>query len=133
MVVTNQSALGRGLIDQATVDDIHRRLSSLVESEFGGIDQYFVCPHLPDAGYACRKPRPGLLLAARDRARVDLANAVLVGDQVFDVEAAWAAGCRAVLVLSGQSSAAPLDMQGKLEVAADLNAAVDLILEPAEA
>jgi D-glycero-D-manno-heptose 1,7-bisphosphate phosphatase len=98
IVVTNQSAVGRGLLSIDTLAAIHDRLQELVSSDDGGIDRFLVCPHHPRAGCTCRKPKPGLLLAARDQAGVELGHAVLIGDMPSDVAAARAAGCRAILV-----------------------------------
>jgi histidinol-phosphate phosphatase family protein len=98
IVVTNQSAIGRGLISLATVQEIHDRLSAMVEAVGGEIRRFLICPHAPADKCACRKPAPGLLCRARDELGVDLADAVLIGDQPTDVEAAHAAGCGAILI-----------------------------------
>jgi len=92
------------------------------------ITQFFVCPHLPEAGCDCRKPRPGLLLQAGKQRGVDLRSAFMVGDQNADMEAARAAGCRGILVLSGQSATAPPASEGICHVAQDLGGAADFIL-----
>jgi histidinol-phosphate phosphatase family protein len=97
-VVTNQSPVGRGLISLDTLRAIHRRLAELIAAHGGQITRFFVCPHRPDEGCACRKPAPGLLYAAQDMEGVDLAQAVVVGDQVSDVHAARSAGSHGVLV-----------------------------------
>jgi D-glycero-D-manno-heptose 1,7-bisphosphate phosphatase len=127
-VVTNQSVVGRGLVSAATLGGIHDRLLQLVESEFGGIDRVFVCPHHPQAGCACRKPRPGLLFAARDEAGVDLDDAVLIGDMPSDVEAAHAAGCRAIFVSEGKPATQRFSNDQGVPIVPDLAAAVDLLL-----
>jgi histidinol-phosphate phosphatase family protein len=114
-VVTNQSAVGRGLMTMDTLDDIHRRLDAAIGAAGGGIDLFVVCPHRPETGCDCRKPRPGLLLEAGRRLGVDLGSTPMVGDQPSDIAAALAAGCRPVLV------------GGEVP---DLAAAVDLILTP---
>lgn len=120
IVVTNQSVVGRGIISEATLARIHERLTELVRSPDGGIERVFACTHHPHAGCACRKPRPGLLLAARDEAGVVLDDAVLVGDMPSDVLAAQAAGCRSILVGAER-------VPGVTTVA-DLAAAADLLL-----
>jgi D-glycero-D-manno-heptose 1,7-bisphosphate phosphatase len=120
IVVTNQSAVGRGLLSVDMLAAIHDRLQELVTSEHGGIDRFFVCPHHPRAGCGCRKPKPGLLFAARDQAGVDLRDAVLIGDMPSDVAAARAAGCRAILVGEQLADGVPH--------ADDLAGAVDLLI-----
>jgi D-glycero-D-manno-heptose 1,7-bisphosphate phosphatase len=98
VVITNQSSIGRGLVSGEQVDEIHRRLRAVVEEAGGRIRAFLVCPHHPSAGCPCRKPAPGLLLRARDELGIDLDQAVLVGDQLSDVDAARAAGCRAIMI-----------------------------------
>lgn len=120
MVVTNQSVVGRGLISEATLADIHQRLCELVATEQGGIERVFVCPHRPEAGCECRKPRPGMLIAAAQQTGVSLRQSVLVGDMPSDMAAARAAGCSAMLV----GDAGGAGMPG----VPDLAAAVDLLL-----
>lgn len=101
-VLTNQSAIGRGVIDRETVDGIHQRLAALVAAHGGRIDAFFVCPHHPDARCSCRKPQPGLLRQAAQRFNLDLARCVFIGDAVTDHGAAVAAGCPSILVESGR-------------------------------
>jgi len=80
------------------VEEIHSRLASLVAARGGHIRAFLICPHGRDEGCSCRKPAPGLFLRARDELGVRLGNAVMVGDQASDVEAARAAGCDAILI-----------------------------------
>ena len=123
MVATNQSVVGRGLVTERSLLAIHRRLCEMVAGEAGGIERIYVCMHHPDAGCACRKPRPGLLLAARRDTGVSLAESVLIGDMPSDVEAAHAAGCASLLIGDVTRGAD----------AADLAGAVDLLLASAAA
>lgn len=130
-VVTNQSAIGRKLVAAQTVDAIHRRLAARVAAQGGRIDAFFVCPHHPDAGCACRKPQPGLLLQAAQRFGLDLRRCILVGDSFTDHLAAAAVHCPSILVQSGrQGHQLPRALQGAVDVplVADLSAAVDQIL-----
>ena len=103
-VITNQSAIGRGLTTRAEVDRMHESLSSDLQRLGGRIDAFLVCPHTPEDGCDCRKPAPGLIYQARDRYGVDLDSAVVIGDAQSDVEAASTAGCASILVLSGITS-----------------------------
>ena len=106
IVLTNQSVIGLGLASAAKVDGIHRRLQALVEDAGGRLDGFLVCPHTRDDGCDCRKPAPGLFRRAEGELGVDLAGAVMVGDQPTDVAAAEAAGCD-VIVVDEAPSAAP--------------------------
>jgi len=127
IVLTNQSAIGRGLVSRQTVDEIHRRLAQAIEASGGRVREFLVCPHTPSDGCGCRKPAPGLLIRARDEFGVDLSNAVLVGDQLSDVAAARAAGCRAILLDPTGELAAGLGGDGYV-VAGSLSDAADIIL-----
>jgi D-glycero-D-manno-heptose 1,7-bisphosphate phosphatase len=128
-VVTNQSAIGRGLTTHEKVDEIHRRLRTMVHNAGGRLSAFFVCPHLPDAACACRKPRPGLLIEAASHLHVDLFDAYMIGDQASDIETARVAGCRAILVLSGVRSDRPAVGAYPFRVARDLAEAADVILD----
>jgi D-glycero-D-manno-heptose 1,7-bisphosphate phosphatase len=96
IVVTNQPDVARGIQAADTV----RRLNAEVR-RVAGIDDVFVCPHDDCDRCACRKPRPGLLLAAAKVHTIELADSVMVGDRDSDVDAGRAAGCRTVFVDRG--------------------------------
>ena len=131
VVITNQAIVNRGLITQAALDDLHRRLIDVVEQHGGRIAAVLACPHRPDEGCGCRKPAPGLLLQARDELGASLEGAVLIGDHATDLEAAHRAGCSSILVLSGRTAAAPSPLpDGCRAVLADLHAAARYLVEP---
>ena len=131
-VATNQSGIGRKLLDRPTLDAIHDRLRDGVRDAGGDLGRIAYCPHLPDAGCECRKPAPGLL---RDLARqygVSLSGVPVIGDSLRDLEAAEAVGGRPILVLTGngESTRRELDTAGKeVEVFPDLAAAADALVE----
>jgi D-glycero-D-manno-heptose 1,7-bisphosphate phosphatase len=131
LVISNQGAIGRGLTTYAAVDEINRRMAAEIRAAGGRIDDALYCPHCPEDGCACRKPRPGLLLQAAERWDLDLAASVLVGDAEADILAAQRAGCRPLLVLTGRGAEqlAVLRASGRdgFLVAGDLPAAVDWI------
>jgi len=93
-VVTNQSGIGRRLLRREQVDAVNRRVDTL----FGGLGTWQLCPHTADDGCPCRKPRPGMVLAAAEALGTHPSRTAVVGDVGADVEAARAAGARAVLV-----------------------------------
>jgi histidinol-phosphate phosphatase family protein len=93
-VISNQSGVGRGLIRARDVAAVNRR----VEEVLGPLGPWVVCPHAPEDGCDCRKPRPGLVLDAAGRLGVRPERCVVIGDIGADVEAARAAGAQAVLV-----------------------------------
>ncbi|OZM75986.1 HAD-IIIA family hydrolase [Pseudonocardia sp. MH-G8] len=93
-VVSNQSGIARGILTSAQVDAVNRRVGELL----GPFGVWQVCPHGPDDGCPCRKPRPGMVLAAARELGVDPAATAVIGDIGADVDAAAAAGAAAVLV-----------------------------------
>ncbi len=121
-VVSNQSGIARGLVTEAEVDAVNRRVEELL----GPLGPWLVCPHGPDDGCPCRKPAPGLVLEAAAQLGIDPGRCAVVGDIGADVEAARAAGARGVLVPTPRTrreevAAAP-------ERASDLGDAVELLL-----
>ncbi len=102
VVVTNQAGIGRGLTTEAAVEDVNARLVAALSEAGGRIDLVLYCPHRPDEGCSCRKPQPGLLLAAAERLDLDLRRSYLIGDAESDILAGQRAGCRTVLVLTGR-------------------------------
>jgi len=102
VVATNQSGLGRGLFDMATLNAMHNKMHKAVNQLGGRIDAVFFCPHAQDAGCACRKPQPGMLLEIAERYKLALADVPVIGDSLRDLQAASAAGARPVLVLTGK-------------------------------
>jgi D-glycero-D-manno-heptose 1,7-bisphosphate phosphatase len=131
LVVSNQSAIGRGLVTRATVDDIHCQLKEQAEACGGRIDRFYLCPHHPDEGCICRKPKPGLLLQAAQDFSLDLSQCVFIGDSITDYQAAKAVGCRCILVRTGrQGSMLHLMLSDKSQppIVPNLNAAVSMIL-----
>jgi histidinol-phosphate phosphatase family protein len=93
-VISNQSGIGRGLL---TADQVHR-VNERADTLLGGLDTWVFCPHAPDAGCDCRKPRPGLVYTAAARLGVPPARCLVIGDIAADVLAARAAGARGMLV-----------------------------------
>jgi histidinol-phosphate phosphatase family protein len=121
-VVSNQSGIGRGLLTGAQVDAVNARVEALL----GPLGPWAVCPHDPADGCACRKPAPGLVLRAAAALGVDPAACVAIGDIGADVEAARAAGARAILVPTPATRRE--EVLAAPELAPDLQAAVDLLL-----
>lgn len=101
-VITNQSGIGRGLYTEETVEDIHRRMVIEITKAGGKIDDVYCCPHHPDAGCECRKPKPGMLKRAAQEHNINLSSAYLIGDFTTDISAGKRAGTSATfLVLTG--------------------------------
>ena len=125
VVATNQSGLGRGLFDMATLNAMHDKMHKAVNQLGGRIDAVFFCPHAQDAGCACRKPQPGMLLEIAERFKLALAGVPAIGDSLRDLQAASAAGARPLLVLTGkgEKTRAAGDLPAGTEIHKDLAAA----------
>lgn len=93
VVVTNQPDVGKGLVSQATLDEMHRRLKQELS-----IDRIEVCVHAQTEVCDCRKPKPGMLLNAAQACEIDLSASFMVGDRASDVDAGRAAGCRTIFI-----------------------------------
>jgi len=135
VVITNQSALGRGLLTTGMLDAIHVKLRRELAAQGAAIAAIYHCPHRPDEGCPCRKPRPLLLQQAAQDFGGDLAQSVFIGDSGSDLAAARAAGCRTVLVrtgLGGEQEAFACQQWRPDCVAEDLAEAVEWFLREEE-
>lgn len=121
-IVTNQSGIARGILDEVALGAVHARLESLL----GPFDTWQVCPHDEAAGCPCRKPAPGLVEAAAADLGVDPASCIVVGDVASDLAAAAAAGAGAILVPAGATRRE--ELAGAPAVAGSLPAATGLLL-----
>ena len=101
VVITNQSGVGRGLYSDAILTDMHLKMTRMVEAVGGEISHIYYCPHLPDAGCECRKPKPGMLHQFSKDADVALDDIYFIGDSLRDIEAGLAAGAKSLLVKTG--------------------------------
>jgi D-glycero-D-manno-heptose 1,7-bisphosphate phosphatase len=105
VIASNQSGLGRGLFDMASLNAMHAKMNSLLAKVGGRIDAVFFCPHTPDEACDCRKPLPGLFRQIGERYGVDLSTVPVVGDSLRDLQAGAAVGCRPHLVRTGKGAA----------------------------
>ena len=105
VIVTNQSAVGRGLITIEMANEINDRLVAEINKHGGRIDGVFICPHTPEDNCQCRKPQPGLLFTAAKELSLDLERSVMIGDALSDLQAGQIAGVeRTILVLTGRGA-----------------------------
>ncbi|RZL63990.1 MAG: D-glycero-beta-D-manno-heptose 1,7-bisphosphate 7-phosphatase [Variovorax sp.] len=138
VIASNQSGLGRGLFDMASLNAMHAKMHKMLAAVGGRVDAVFYCPHSPDEGCDCRKPLPGLFHQIGERYGIDLAGVPTVGDSLRDTLAGAAAGCEPHLVLTGMGEACrnvdplPPDYPPQTRVHADLAAFVDFVLARAE-
>ncbi len=133
IIITNQSAINRGMMSRETLGRIHTAMKADVRANDGEIDDIFFCPHTPREGCSCRKPEPGLILRAETTHNIDLSSACMVGDSAKDIECARRAGVRhAVLVKTGNFAEARSGLSEKHIqpdwIARDLYDAVEWIM-----
>lgn len=102
VVATNQSGIGRGLFDMATLNAIHNKMHKAVNQAGGRIEAVFFCPDTDASKSPCRKPNPGMFHAIAERFNTPLTNVPAVGDALRDLQAAAAVGARPLLVLTGK-------------------------------
>lgn len=105
VVASNQSGLGRGLFDVASLNAMHAKMHKLLATAGGRVDAIFYCPHAPDQACRCRKPLSGLFEQIGERYGIDLKGIPSVGDTARDLVAGAAVGCEPHLVLTGKGEA----------------------------
>lgn len=122
IVVTNQPVIARGEVTIDGLDEIHRKMETLLGEEGAYIDGLYYCPHHPDKGFErevaslkidckCRKPKPGMLLKAASDYNIDLSKSYMIGDSDSDVEAGKAAGCKTIRIVNSE----PFALAGIIE------------------
>jgi D-glycero-D-manno-heptose 1,7-bisphosphate phosphatase len=128
VVVTNQSAIGRGIIDEPFLATVHVAIDERLALGHAAIDRYYHCPHHPDAAVAelrqvcrCRKPAPGMIEQACRDLGLDPARSVMVGDRWLDMQCGRAAGTRTVLVRTGHGAHEEQHASGDVHADAILN------------
>jgi D-glycero-D-manno-heptose 1,7-bisphosphate phosphatase len=130
VIATNQSGIGRGLFDMATLNSIHDKMARALSHVGGRIDAIFYCPHAQEANCDCRKPKTGLFEEISRRLNANLAGVPAIGDSTRDLVAAATVGARPMLVLTGKGMLTRTDgdLPKGTAVFPDLAAAADAIL-----
>jgi D-glycero-D-manno-heptose 1,7-bisphosphate phosphatase len=136
VVVTNQSGVARGYFPEERVHRVHEYLDRVLGEHDAVVRKYYYCPHHPGQGIGhyrsrcfCRKPEPGMLMAASRELGIDLSSSWMIGDKLSDLQAGAKAGCKTVLVLTGYGEetrrSLPADGLNLVGIAANLKEAVD--------
>jgi D-glycero-D-manno-heptose 1,7-bisphosphate phosphatase len=128
MVVTNQSYIGRGALTIRQLEAIHRQMLWDLQPAPLDVADILYCPHGPDEGCICRKPKPGLINKALQKCGVSPGRAVLIGDHESDIVAAGAAGCWSLHVRTGRGSPPEDTQPGYLGSVADLYTAASMLV-----
>jgi D-glycero-D-manno-heptose 1,7-bisphosphate phosphatase len=105
IVISNQRCVAKGLLSVETLETIHRRMSEELGKAGASVDGIYYCPHEKDAACNCRKPAPGMLLAAAKEHQIDLRSSWMIGDSESDVGAGRRAGCRTLQLVANPESA----------------------------
>ena len=125
VVASNQSGIGRGLLDMGALNAINDKMYRVLAQVGGRIDALFYCPHAAEANCECRKPKPGMFIDIAQRFNVNLAGVPSIGDSLRDLQAAAAAGAQPMLVLTGKGA--------KTEAAGGVPAGTPIFADLAEA
>ncbi len=139
IIVTNQSAVARGFITEPQLHNIHKSLLGLLSATGAFIDRIYYCPHHPEIGSrdykircACRKPKDGMLIKAAEEFNIKLSNSTMIGDSISDLQAAWNAGCKSILVLTGHGQKTQQMLEHEENkpdyIANDLSDAIDWVI-----
>ena len=102
IIATNQSGIARGFYDIAMLNAIHEKLINELKVCGGHIEEIFFCPHHPDDGCGCRKPKPGMLYDIEKQFSVRLDETFFIGDSIVDYQAAVIVGCQPLMVKTGK-------------------------------
>lgn len=116
IVVTNQSGIGREIFAETAMHEIHEQIQLDLTDR---LDAFYFCPHLPTDGCDCRKPRLGMIEAARRDYAIDLENSWIIGDKAIDIETGFNAGIKTALVLTGYGRKAIKELQKEPNVVAE--------------
>jgi D-glycero-D-manno-heptose 1,7-bisphosphate phosphatase len=134
ILITNQSMIGRKMVNQKTLDTIFEKMNTGITKCGGQILDIFFCPHTPKENCACRKPAPGLILDAQKKHEINLLESCMIGDSAKDIECALNAGCaKTFLVKTGNGPKAEQELSHKGitpdQIFTDLYEAVCWIIE----
>ena len=112
IVVSNQRCVTKGLVTAGALEAIHQRMIEELAAKGAIVDGIYYCPHDKYPPCSCRKPAPGMLLAAAHAHEIDLAASWMIGDSQIDVEAGRNAGCRTARILTGGAATFNSDVVG---------------------
>ena len=131
VLASNQSGLGRGLLDMAALNAVHDTMTKALARVGARVDAIFYCPHAADEACHCRKPEPGMILRAAREHGLSLAHSFMVGDKPSDIEAARAAGVGRAYIVQSDNEESTDGLAGADAAYADLAACVDALLKSA--
>ena len=127
-IVTNQSGIGLGIYTLKDFENFNNHLLEELKKHKFNIDKIYVCPHKPEDNCKCRKPKTKLIKDAEKEFNIDLKKSFVVGDKKIDVELGKKAGCKSILVLTGNGMKEKENSKADF-VAKDLLEAAEWILK----
>lgn len=128
VVISNQSAIGRGIVSRDAVEAIHARLNELLQRQGVKLDGIYYCPHTPEQNCSCRKPSPAMIYQAAEDLDFNPGKSFVVGDKCSDIEMGKRANAVTILVLTGYGKQQPLCEKADF-VAEDFSKAAAIIVE----
>lgn len=131
VVITNQSGIARGYFTEHTLSIIHQKMKTELLKHNASLDAIYICPHHPDERCECRKPKPSLIIRAANDIGIALEQSYMIGDDVKDVQAGRAAGCRTVRLTTDPNREDAESRRLSDHIAADLFDAVQWLLRDA--
>jgi histidinol-phosphate phosphatase family protein len=131
IVITNQSGVARGYFTEHTLSLIHQKMKTELLKHSASIDAIYICPHHPDERCECRKPKPILLIRAANDIGIALEQSYMIGDDIKDVQAGRAAGCRTVWLTADPNQHDAESRSLSNHIAANLFDAVQWLLKDA--
>jgi D-glycero-D-manno-heptose 1,7-bisphosphate phosphatase len=129
MIISNQSAIGRGIITEEILLDIHQKMLKLIQNAGGTIEKIYYCPHKPSDDCHCRKPKPGMFLQAKKEFDIDLKQTYFVGDNITDFQAAQNADCKFIFVDTGMYDREDIKPYNPEFIAGNLLEAAEYIID----
>lgn len=129
VIVTNQACVGKGFISIDDAWSIQNEVVNLLDPGVNLNIKSELCPHLSNEGCECRKPQPGMILAAQKKYQLDLSKSYLVGDAISDIQASITAGVKPIFVLTGRGKLSELNsIDVTVKAVDDINDAAEYIL-----
>lgn len=132
IVVSNQAGVARGYYTEKDVEFLHQQVDVMLAQHGAHIDAYYYCPHHTEVGEIrdceCRKPKPGLLIQARQDWNIDFEKSFMIGDKLIDAEAAMRVGVASVVVMTGYGEAESTMVSKQTKFCENLYEAVNTIL-----
>ena len=115
IIITNQQGIGKGIMTQFDLNTLHFKMQQKIEDYGGRIDKIYYCPHLESDNCLCRKPKPGMILEAKKKYKIDLNSSFLIGDRFTDIQAAKNTGCKSIFIDRNYNEKKPIFQEANVK------------------